>query len=311
MVCASFPPPSQLLGHTERGRSTQAFTLIELLVAIAILAVIVGLLLAAVQRARDAANRTECLNNLKQIGLALHGYHDSNGCFPHAYDCRALFVNPSHVWDGTRRIVTKGWATLILPFVEQGNLDQQGYASYQGEKLPLFHCPADPRANRVWTRARFGSNGLTDYLAVTSGPPWRDHNDGVMFGSSHIRMADITDGTSNTLLVGERPPAPDLYWGWWAWSAMDASTGMRDTFAVYETGEKNNPKSQSCIRLLPENFRAGVGNFCDVHHFWSEHPGGANWIFADGSVRFLSYAKAGVMPALATRAAGEVVSELQ
>jgi len=114
-----------------------AFTLIELLVVIAILAVVAGLLLAAVQRAREAANRAECLSHLKQIGLALHGYHDSYGSFPHAYDCRALFIDPSLVWDGTQWIVTKSWATLILPFLEQENLDRQGYAAYQGRDLPL------------------------------------------------------------------------------------------------------------------------------------------------------------------------------
>jgi prepilin-type N-terminal cleavage/methylation domain-containing protein/prepilin-type processing-associated H-X9-DG protein len=318
MICASFPSPSQRLGHT-RGR-TRAFTLIELLVVIAVLAVVAGLLLAAVQRAREAANRAQCLNNLKQIGLALHGYHDSYGFFPQAYDCRALFINPSHIWDGTQWLVTKSWATLILPFVEQENLDRQGYAAYQGRDLPLYHCPSDQRSTAVWTDAKFGTDGLTDYLAVTgtdtfqpypSGSPWRDRNDGVLYGSSHIRIAQICDGTSNTLLIGERPPSPDLYVGWWPWSAPDASLGVRNTFAVYETAVKNDAHSQSCIRLLPEKYRPGIGNYCDVHHFWSQHPGGANWAFADASVRFLGYANAGVLPALATRAGGEVVSELE
>jgi prepilin-type processing-associated H-X9-DG protein/prepilin-type N-terminal cleavage/methylation domain-containing protein len=304
---------------TEFRRSPRAFTLIELLVFIAILAVIAGLLLAAVQRAREAANRAACLSNLKQIGLGLHGYHDSYGSFPHAYDCRALFIDPSRVRDGTRWIVTKSWATLILPFIEQDNLERQGYAAYQGRNLPLYHCPSDPRSTGVWTSQQYGNDGLTDYLAVTgtdtfqpypSGPSWRDRNDGVLYGSSHIRIDQIGDGTSNTLLLGERPPSPDLYVGWWTWGAIDASLGVRDTFAVYETGVKNDAHSQSCIRLLPEKFRPGPGNYCDVHHFWSQHPGGANWAFADGSVRFLTYANVSAMAALATRAGGEVVTEL-
>jgi prepilin-type processing-associated H-X9-DG protein len=124
-------------------------------------------------------------------------------------------------------------------------------------------------------------------------------------------MAQICDGTSNTVLVGERPPSPDLYVGWWPWGALDASLGVRDTFAVYESGVKNDPHSQSCIHLLPEKYRPGIGNFCDVHHFWSQYPGGANWLFADASVRFLSYANASVMPALATRTRGEVASVLE
>lgn len=86
---------------------------------------------------------------------------------------------------------------------------------------------------------------------------------------------------------------------------------MRDTFAVYETGVKNDPHSQSCIRLLPENYRPGIGNYCDVHHFWSQHPAGTNWLFADGSVRFLRYASFRVVPALATQAGGEVMGDLE
>jgi prepilin-type processing-associated H-X9-DG protein len=98
--------------------------------------------------------------------------------------------------------------------------------------------------------------------------------------------------------------------GWWTWSAFDASLGVEDRYLLY-THASNEPDSQSCIGLLPEQFRAGRGNFCDVHHFWSQHPGGANWIFADASVRFLSYANASTLPALATRAGGEVVSGLE
>jgi prepilin-type processing-associated H-X9-DG protein len=301
-------------------RPPQAFTLFELLAVLAILFVLVGMLLAAIQKAREAANRAQCLGHLKQIGLALHGYHDAHGSFPHAYDCRALFIDPSQVWDGTQWIVTKNWATLILPFLEQENLERQGYAAYQARGLPIYQCPSDQRSTGVWPGQRFGTDGLTDYLAVTgtdtfqpypSGPPWRDRNDGVLYGSSHVHMAEITDGTSNTLLVGERPPSPDLYVGWWPWSALDASLGVRDTFAVYETGVKNDPHSQSCIRLLPEKYRPGTGNYCDVHHFWSQHAGGANWLFADGSVRFLTYANTNAMPALATRAGGEVLSGVE
>src|SRR5438046_4630410 len=105
--------------------SRTGFTLIELLVVIAIIGVLISLLLPAVQKVREAANRIQCVNNLKQIGVALHAYHDVNKTFPHAYDARALFKDPSQTPEGpqsNRFIVTKSWATLILPFLEQENL---------------------------------------------------------------------------------------------------------------------------------------------------------------------------------------------
>jgi prepilin-type N-terminal cleavage/methylation domain-containing protein/prepilin-type processing-associated H-X9-DG protein len=293
----------------------RGFTLIELLVVIAIIAVLIGLLLPAVQRVREAANRTKCLSNLKQIGLALHSYHDANGSFPHAYDSRALFTNPARAVDSRgRTIITKSWATLILPFIEQGNLDAVGYDGYHSRVLELYCCPSDPRSANVYSaRNAFGIDGLTDYLAVTGTETFtsatRDNCDGVMYGNSKIRIADITDGASNTLLVGERPPSHDRFWGWWAWSAFDASLGVRDTYAVYLGA--NPDAGPACRDMMPEHYRRGHDDWCDVHHFWSMHPGGGNWAFADGSVRFLSYAADSAMPALATRAGGEVVGEVE
>jgi prepilin-type N-terminal cleavage/methylation domain-containing protein len=165
MACISFRPC-----RAQSRTSPKGFTLIELLVVIAIVAVLAGLLLAAVQRVPETANRAQCQNHLKQIGLALRGYHDSYGSFPHAYDCRALFNPPSQIWDGQRWIVPKSWATLILPFLEQENLDRQGYAAYQGQGLPIYHSPSDQRSTGLWSSPKFGTDGMTDYLAVT-GPP--------------------------------------------------------------------------------------------------------------------------------------------
>src|SRR5439155_11591017 len=99
------------------------FTLIELLVVVAIIAVLIALLLPGIQKVREAVNRIQCVNNLKQIGLALHGYHDVYKTFPHAYDARALFQDPSCTPETpSRSRTTKSWATLILPFIEQDNL---------------------------------------------------------------------------------------------------------------------------------------------------------------------------------------------
>jgi prepilin-type N-terminal cleavage/methylation domain-containing protein/prepilin-type processing-associated H-X9-DG protein len=303
-------------------RFGDGFTLIELLVVVAILAVLLGLWLAGVQRAREAANRVQCLNNLKQIGLALHAYHDVQGTFPHAYDARALFRNPSRVpatWGGTDFIVTQSWATLILPFIEQDNLAASGYASYHDQHIRLYACPSDPRATGFYADADnpgYGQQALTDYLAVTgtmtfTGYPYkywlRPKCNGVIYESARTRLTDITDGASRTILVGERPPSLDLYWGWWSWSAFDASLGVRNTYPVYQTS--GDAQSLLCASLFPENYRPNDNNNCDAHHFWSQHPGGGNWLFADGSVRFLPYACNAILPALATRSGGEVVTD--
>ena len=298
----------------------KAFTLVELSVVLAILAVLLGLLLAAIQKAREAAHRMQCLNNLKQIGLALHGFHDTYHHFPHAYDARALFYDPSQTpvsQDSARVIVTKSWATLILPFLEQDNLAQAGYAVYSTRDIPVHACPSDPRALGHYAGGQqYGTQGLTDYLAVTgtmtfagdptSGLP-RGRCDGVIYENSRTRLADITDGASHTLLVGERPPSPDLFWGWWTWSAFDASLGVRNTWSIYPT-----PGQQPfvyCPSLFPENYRPPTTGNCDTHHFWSRHPDGGNWLFADGSVRFLPYRANAILPALATRSGGEAVND--
>src|SRR5262249_7393719 len=130
--------------------------------------------------------------------------------------------------------------------------------------------------------------------------------DGVIYESSRTRVADITDGTSNTVLVGERPPSADLFWGWWAWGAFDSALGVRNTYPV--CGTAGGLPLILCLRLFPENYRPNDTRNCDTHHFGSAHPGGGNWLFADGSVRFLPYRANAILPALATRSSGEVVN---
>lgn len=287
-----------------RHRSRRAFTLVELLVVLAIVAILIGLLAAAVQQVRAAAFRTECGNHLRQIGIALHGYHNTHGAFP----------------PGMRNSVDDpfpfmSWHTRILPFIEQSALWEmavQDYASnpsfsnppHRGLStlVPLYTCPSDSRTLDV---GRFLNTdvALTPYLGVSGTNLNRD--DGVLYLDSRIRLTDIFDGSSNTLLVGERPPSANQSFGWWYAGVGQSGSGSLDM--IMGVREKNYFFPFTCS-AGPYPFAADrVDNPCAVLHFWSLHPGGANFLFADGSLRFLAYSADDILPALATRAGGEVV----
>jgi prepilin-type N-terminal cleavage/methylation domain-containing protein/prepilin-type processing-associated H-X9-DG protein len=289
------------------------FTLVEMLVVIAIIAILIALLLPAVQQVRDAAARTQCANNLHQIGLATHQYHDSHRVFPTGMRWRN--------WKDP--YLYMGWATQLLPFLEQQQLWTITQQAYQQSPwpfrnpphaglstlMPTFVCPADPWTAQVQIakRDKFPV-ALTDYLGVEGKD--LETMDGVLFRDSQVRMADITDGTSQTLLVGERPPSPDFQFGWWYAGVGQKSTGSADVVLGVQEENIMPVFAGSCP---PGSYSYGPGNFynqCDMYHFWSPHTGsGAHFLFADGSVHFLGYSVAPLMPALASRSGGEVVSE--
>jgi len=264
-------------------RSDRAFTLIELLVVIAIIAILIGMLLPAVQKVREAASRLKCENNLKQLALALHNYHDAMQVFPSA---RAGF--------------SQSWIFAVLRFVEQGNLAAiPDYSVWWVEPLPLVACPSDPRYP-IRDSAGFY---YTSYVAIT-GADIKDVT-GIITGEYDrnppaVTIVRITDGTSNTLMIGERPGNFDNGWGWWTSDSIgDCSIGANEVSLL-------DSNSGSCVGGL---FRPGnVNNRCNINHLWSPHPVGGNFAFGDGSIRFISYSSAAVLPLLATRAGGEVVS---
>jgi prepilin-type N-terminal cleavage/methylation domain-containing protein/prepilin-type processing-associated H-X9-DG protein len=303
-------------------KSRRAFSLIELLVTIAIIAVLIGLLLPAVQKVRDSANRTYCTNALNQIGLGLHQYHDIYGAFPPAI----AQTSPPDKYQYL------SWLARILPYVERPDLyaEMQTAFASQGNSpnafgsphtqvrsriVPLYRCPAD---DRQYLGLVSGSTtiALTGYLGVNGGN-LRSY-DGVLYWNSRVAFTDITDGTSNTLAAGERPPNWDLQGGWWY-----AGTGQPDraftptgftgscdvTLGAAELNVRNLDAVHNACPLGPYNLRPGtMQEPCDMFHFWSLHSGGSNFLFADGSVRFLTYDAAPLLPALATRAGGEPVS---
>ena len=275
----------------------QGFTLIELLVVIAIIAILIGLLLPAVQKVRESAARLQCINNLKQLGVALHGYHGVYETFPQPRGVVNQFTS------------SFGWACRTLPFIEQGNLYNAAQANFfQAITTPVktFQCPSDGRDGQDGsgsTTLGNHSSGLIWYLGVTGSYGGGDSqytaaNSGIFQpNTAGISISAITDGTSNTLMVGERPPAADLSFGWWSYSDYDNLLGTQNYVNLY-------PNCPS-----PGVFGPGkVTNNCDSNHFWSLHPGGGNWLFGDGSVHFLPYSASALTFPLATRSGGEVVN---
>lgn len=289
--------------RAKEGRN--GYTLIELVVSMAITALLAGLLMAAIQRVRAAQFRMNCLNNLRQIALALHQYESARmtlpeGCSGEGNDVQFPFMS---------------WHTRILPYLERLDLWDQAVRAYAQESdfrvdpphpfstvLPIFACESDPRTFEVGIAPANIRVGHTIYLGVLGTDLFK--NDGVLFERSHVRLTEITDGTANTLMVGERPPSPEHLLGWWyaGWGqnksgSMDLTLGTRER-NVY-------PQYVRCSRG-PYHFQTGdFANPCDAFHFWSAHAGGANFAFCDGSARFLSYSADNIMPALGTRAGAE------
>jgi prepilin-type N-terminal cleavage/methylation domain-containing protein/prepilin-type processing-associated H-X9-DG protein len=275
----------------------QGFTLIELLVVIAIIAILIGLLLPAVQKVRESAARLQCMNNLKQLGLALHSYHDSYQAFPQPRGSVNSFTS------------SFGWPCRTLPFIEQNNLYNAVQANFFQAILTtvkIFQCPSDARDGQDGkgaTTSGTHSSGLIWYIGVTgsfggSDAQYTGSNAGIFQPNTPgVAIASITDGTSNTLMLGERPPSADLSFGWWSYSDYDNLLATQNFINIYP----NCP--------TPGVYGPGkITNNCDSNHFWSLHTGGGNWLFGDGSVHFLPYSAAALTVPLATRSGGEVVN---
>jgi prepilin-type N-terminal cleavage/methylation domain-containing protein/prepilin-type processing-associated H-X9-DG protein len=300
----------------------RGFTLVELLVVIAIIGVLVALLLPAVQAAREAARRASCQNNFKQIGIALHNYHDVLNTFPSGYLDNPVASEES--W---------GWSALMLPYIEQQPLHDalgvnraqlvdrlrspNGATTVPAARtvIKIFICPSDSghQSGLIHNNRHFNDGvgflasgqtapfwpGVSNYMGVAG---HRDvanaqPNTGIFFGncrgtaaqcpnnaSSSIGIADITDGTSNTFMVGERD-TKNCRSGTWLGVRNTNGSGTR---GVHVVSGHSHPKLNQDLPPTPGGIDWDIGRTGCGEGFSSLHPGGAQFLMADGSVRFVS-----------------------
>jgi prepilin-type N-terminal cleavage/methylation domain-containing protein/prepilin-type processing-associated H-X9-DG protein len=337
------------------------FTLIELVVVIFISSIMLALMLPLLVKARYLSQRNRCANNLRKIGLYLHDHVNSYGRFPSGVQNPRETPTPGlvpfgyHPWWSWMALATEFYERDVYQVAHDYAMKPGTYywpwgippsAAKQnpvlGMPLPIWICPADDpmRYKRQVTglvvayTAYLGVSGIWDgdSRPRTGGPSPVGFQKGVLFLMSKVRLQDIKDGTSNTVMVGERPPSDGAAFGWWFAGAgyigplVNYYTGYQggwDVFSQKGTGDvylgaredhfwnwlkandltTNDPSCTGPMKIGLQP--GGIRGFCDQAHFWSLHPGGAHFLLADGSVRFLSYSQDNILPQLSTRAGND------
>jgi prepilin-type N-terminal cleavage/methylation domain-containing protein len=309
MVVSGSTPDAELTAGLPLPRvPRRGISLIELLVVIAIIAVLIGLLLPAVQRVRVLAAVTQCRNNLRNLGVACHAFHEAYGCFPRS-TIRPRGTTPidgeppgnlSKWGSGTY----ESWLRQIVPYIEQSNARVQ-------DGIRLLACPTDPRG----TDYKMPAYGFTWYVGVYSSPA--AVNNGIIVDDSSlparvtVNTLAVSDGTSNTILIAERPPPGDGQWGWWdsPCCIQDGHSAVRGNTKIYSSGKNGN---------CPDPALYGPGQVldnCAFNAVWATHAPGGNFCMGDGSVRTISFAAgnqtvggASLLEVLASRNGGETVT---
>ena len=319
-------------GYGQRG-VRRGFTLIELLVVIAIIAILIALLLPAVQQAREAARRTQCKNSLKQIGLALHNYHDTFQALPSG---SIVLLNASgttyngHGWT---------WISSILPYLDQGPMyneiqgpNSNGMGSEGGgvgsakqdlvgkAALPVFWCPSQPDVTTGVQKNLYAPSNYNGHMGTLIGYDGDDcyggsvtnaagmrapggcmNANGMFFISSSVRFRDVTDGLSNTICVSEVVDSGG--------DAANLGGGGSDRKHGFSNGADSNPPTEMSEYLIAAESNDPINQYTE-EAAGSHHTGGAHFLLSDGSVRFLSEnIHMPTYQALSTRAGGETVGE--
>jgi prepilin-type processing-associated H-X9-DG protein len=246
---------------------------------------------------------------MRQLAAAVHSCHDTHRFLP-AGTAPNLRTEPYPFLNWHARILpyleqTRLWDSIKTAFAQDPSFLSVPPHIYRSTIVSVFVCPADSRAASIGHGPDGAEVAFTTYLGVV-GTNSRE-NDGVLYYDSRVALIEVTDGLSNSLLIGERPPSPDERYAWWYAGVGQSLNGNADaTLGVRDFRTSIHPNDRLCTGG-PYHFGPGeTTNQCDAFHFWSHHPGGAHFAFCDGSVRFLAYSSDPILPALATRGGGEV-----